>query len=185
MVTAKAKEKILLQICCASCGAHVSQVLSLGYDVVLYFINPNIFPESEYRKREKEVDMIAEKYGLPLIKDIYDHADWLEIVKDHQAEPEKGQRCYLCYRYRMKKTADKAKDLGIANFSTTLSVSPYKVFAYIREIGKGLEAETGVRFLDQDFKKQNGSLEASLLSKSLGLYRQDYCGCEFSFRKKK
>ena len=184
ITTAKKKPSLLLHICCAGCGAFVSQELKKQYNLSLFFYNPNIHPESEYRKREDEVRDIARKYDLPLIIEDYHHNKWLDDVKGLEAEPEKGKRCHRCYKYRMKKVAKKTKDLKFDFFSTTLSVSPFKVYKYIKEIGDDLAEKYNIGFHDQDYKKKEGFKKASKLSRELNLYRQDYCGCEFSRNKK-
>lgn len=182
--TTKRKPSLLLHICCAGCGAFVSQELKKQYNLSLFFYNPNIYPESEYRKREIEVRNIAKKYNLPLIMGDYHHDKWLGDVKGLEAEPEKGKRCYKCYKYRMKKTAQKASAMKFDFFSTTLSVSPFKVYKYIKEIGDQLALEYSIGFHDQDYKKKDGFKKAAKLSRELNLYRQNYCGCEFSINKK-
>ena len=179
-ITVEKKPKLLLHICCAGCGAFVSQELKKQYDLSLFFYNPNIHPESEYKKREEEVKMISQKYGLPLIIEEYHHDKWLLDVKGLEAEPEKGKRCYKCYAYRMKRVAHKAKELKFDFFSTTLSVSPFKVYNYIKEIGDELAKTYFIGFHDQNYKKKEGFKKAAKLSRELNLYRQNYCGCEFS-----
>jgi predicted adenine nucleotide alpha hydrolase (AANH) superfamily ATPase len=181
---AKKKPSLLLHICCAGCGAFVSQELREQYDLSLFFYNPNIHPESEYKKREVEVVEIARKYNIPLIIENYHHDKWLLDVKSLEQEPEKGKRCYKCYKYRMKKVAKKASEMKFDFFSTTLSVSPYKIYAYIKEIGDELARKYSLGFHDQDYKKKDGFKKASALSCKLNLYRQNYCGCEFSKNKK-
>ena len=176
------KSKCLLHICCVGCGAYVSEVLQANYDITLYFYNPSIFPRTEYDKRLDETVKVSEKLGLPLIVGTYNHSIWLESVKGLEQEPERGKRCVVCYDDRLKTTADKAVELGIEYFTTTLSVSPHKDFAKIKEIGDSLAQEFKIKFIDQDFKKQDGFKKACSLSKELNLYRQNYCGCEFSMR---
>ncbi len=180
ITTAKKKPSLLLHICCAGCGAFVSQELKKKYKVSLYFYNPNIYPESEYKKREEEVRRIAKKYKLALIVEDYHHDKWLTSIKGLEQEPEKGKRCYECYRYRMKKVTKKAEEMNFDFFSTTLSVSPFKVYSYIKKIGEDLAKKYSVAFYDQDYKKKDGFKKASKLSRELNLYRQNYCGCEFS-----
>ncbi len=178
----KNNNRLLLHICCAGCGAFVSQELKKDYNLTLYYYNPNIYPESEYKKRETEVKRIAKKYKLPLIIEDYRHDKWLDSIKGLENEPEKGKRCYQCYEYRMRKLVQKAKELKFDFFSTTLSVSPFKVYKYIKEIGDKLSIEYSLSFHDQDYKKKEGFKKAAILSKELNLYRQNYCGCEFSRR---
>lgn len=178
------KPRLVLHICCAGCGAYVSNLLSSDYELFLLFDNSNICPRTEYERRRDEVIHIAAKYGLSYEIIPYNHYAWLGSVSGLENEPEKGKRCYVCYRSRMESAVLKAVELGAQAFSSTLSVSPHKVFPYIKEIGDQLCSQYGVSFYDQDYKKGGGALEAAKLSNNLGLYRQDYCGCEFSYRTK-
>lgn len=176
------KPRLLLHICCAGCGAYVSQLLKNNFEVSLFFYNPNIFPESEYKMRFAEVKMIAEKYKLKLLAGGYDHQGWLNKIKGRENDLEKGQRCKICYFDRLEKTAQLAKKEGFNFFTTTLTVSPHKLAKEIIEFGQKLSQEYGVKFLPEDFKKKDGFKKASALAKEIGLYRQNYCGCEFSRR---
>jgi predicted adenine nucleotide alpha hydrolase (AANH) superfamily ATPase len=182
LLRAKGKPKLLLHICCAGCGAYVSSALAEDYNVFLYFYNPNIFPESEYRKRLEEARRIAKKLGLKLIIGEYDHNEWLKLIKGFEGEPERGKRCLLCYRHRLNAAAKLAEDKKIAYFTTTLTVSPHKDAKSISVIGNELTGKYNVFFLDKDFKKRDGFKKSCELSKELGLYRQSFCGCEFSKR---
>jgi len=174
------KKKLLLHICCAGCGVYVSQVLNKEYDLTLFFYNPNIFPEEEYKKREEEVRNLAKRFNLKLIVDDYNHNLWLEKVKGLEKERERGARCMICYFDRMDRTAQYAQKNNFDIFTTTLTVSPHKLASSILRIGENLSKKYKVEFLAQDFKKKDGFKKASALSKELGLYRQNYCGCEFS-----
>ena len=179
------KPKLLLHICCGGCGAYVAQVLKKKYRVSLFLYNPNIFPEEEYNKRRQEVVKIANDTKLSLILSDYDHNKWLGEVKGHESDSERGGRCFICYQARMTKAAKVAKMKNFEYFTTTLSISPYKDYLTISKIGHELEKEYGVKFVDQDFKKQDGFKKSVCLSRELGLYRQNYCGCEFSRKTRK
>ncbi len=176
---AKTKSKLLLHVCCAGCGVYISQLLKKNYQVILYYYNPNIYPRSEYEKRLIEAEKIAKKYGLKLIKEKYDHKKWLKSVKGLEKELERGRRCLVCYKDRLEKTARVASGLGIKYFTTTLTMSPHKDASAINEIGNQLAKKYNLNFLAKDFKKQDGFKKSAAMSKELGLYRQDYCGCEF------
>ena len=185
------KPKLLLHICCAGCGAYVSQLLKQSFNVTLYFYNPNIYPESEYNKRLTEIKRIAKKFGLNLIIGKYNHKKWLKLIKGHEHDPEKGERCLMCYGNRLKSAVKVAKEKKFNYWTTTLTVSPHKDAQAISRIGNELASKYGVdpstgaqdlRFLDKDFKKQDGFRKSVELSKELGLYRQDYCGCEYSHK---
>jgi len=174
------KKKMLLHICCAGCGVYVSQVLNQEYDLSLFYYNPNIYPYSEYLKREEEVKKLCNLFNLKLIISDYNHEEWLLKIKGLEKERERGARCMVCYYDRINKTALYARDHNFDIFTTTLSVSPHKSAQSILRIGKNLAEKYGLEFLAQDFKKKDGFKKASALSKELGLYRQNYCGCEFS-----
>jgi len=176
------RPKLLLQVCCIGCGAYVSTLLKKDYRITLYFYNPNIYPEAEYHKRLAETRKFARKLGLKLLVGKYHHAQWLESVKGHELDPEKGARCVICYRDRLTAAAQVAKQLKFQYFASTLTISPHKMAAAISQIGNELSKEYKVKFLDRDFKKQDGFKKSVELSRGLGLYRQDYCGCEFSLR---
>ena len=179
----KEKPKLLLHICCAGCGASVARELEEEYSVTLFFYNPNIFPKSEYEKRLRETKKIASYLKMPLIVSDYDHNGWLINVEGLAREPEKGKRCIICYRQRLKSTREEARRKGFNYFSTTLTVSPHKDARKIIEIGNSLAIKPELLFLARDFKKKDGFKKASCLSQELGLYRQDYCGCEFSIKR--
>jgi epoxyqueuosine reductase len=176
------KPKLLLHICCVGCGVYASQILKQNYEVRLFFYNPNIWPEEEYEKRMLEAEKIAEQFNLKLIKGKYEHDKWLKAARGHESDLEKGQRCLICYKFRLDASAAMAKKLNCDYLTTTLTTSPHKNALAINQIGEQAAALYGRKFLSQDFKKHDGFKKASLLSRELGLYRQNYCGCEFSFR---
>ena len=177
----KTKPRLLLHICCVGCGVYVSQVLKKDYDVTLYFFNPNIYPEKEYDKRLTETKKVARNLELNLIVKKYNHFAWLNKIKGHEHDPERGERCLICYKDRLEDTVKTAKEKHFNYFSTTLSISPYKDAQAISQIGNDLSDKYDVKFLDKDFKKKDGYKKSAKLSKELELYRQDYCGCEFSY----
>lgn len=176
----KPKPKLLLHICCVGCGVYVSESLKQDYEVRLFFYNPNIWPEEEYNKRLAEAEKIAKQFNLELILGEYDHDKWLAAVRGHENDPERGERCLICYKFRLDQAAAVAKKLGCDYLTTTLTTSPHKNALAINAIGEPAAARQGVKFLSQDFKKQDGFKKSAALSRELGLYRQNYCGCEFS-----
>ena len=109
------------------------------------------------------------------------HSDWLEYIKGFENEPEKGKRCNLCFKFRLEQTVKKAIELGIKNYTTTLTVSPHKVSREIFNAADSL-SDYGINFIREDFKKQNGFLKTMQLARENEFYRQQYCGCEFSIR---
>jgi predicted adenine nucleotide alpha hydrolase (AANH) superfamily ATPase len=176
----RAKPKVLLHICCGPDSTAVYERLEHQYEVIGYFHNPNIYPEDEYEKRAQNALKAGKELGFQVMVPEYDQKEWLKTVKGLEKEPEGGKRCEVCFRHNLEATAQKALELGISFFTTTLTISPHKSSEKIFMIGRGLAEEYGVVFLDIDFKKKHGFKRSVELSKQLGLYRQKYCGCQFS-----
>ncbi|OGF26469.1 hypothetical protein A2477_02290 [Candidatus Falkowbacteria bacterium RIFOXYC2_FULL_47_12] len=178
------KQKLLLNVCCIGCGVSVCKKLSSDYDVTLFFYNPNIFPADEYERRLAETRRVAKSMSLELIAGAYEHTMWRTAVQGLESELEGGARCPVCFRLRLEKTASLAAEKGFDIFASTLTVSPHKDARVINDIGLQLGKTYGVAYLASDFKKQGGFQESCKLSKELNLYRQDYCGCEFSLHER-
>lgn len=187
IMTHPPRARLLLHICCAGCGVFVSKELQERYKVYLYFFNPNIFPESEYDKRMEEIDIIARRAHIPKSRIFIgsrDRQTWQKMIQGREKDPEKGRRCLLCYEYRLKELAGLAHKKRIKYITTTLTTSPHKDAEAINRIGKGIAYSHNLEWLAADFKKNDGFKRSARLSRDLGLYRQDYCGCEFSIKKK-
>jgi predicted adenine nucleotide alpha hydrolase (AANH) superfamily ATPase len=178
------KPKLLLHTCCAPCSGFLAGELSKQFEVTIFFSNSNIWPQDEYLIRLEEAKRFFKSEGFEFLVDDYDHDNWLEAVKGLENEPERGERCAVCYRYRLKGVAKRASDEGFDIFGSTMSISPHKVFSLLSKIGNDLSREYDVGFLDKDFKKEDGFKRAMAYSKECGFYHQNYCGCEFSRRKK-
>jgi Uncharacterized protein conserved in bacteria len=176
------REKLFLHICCAPCASAVAEVLEAGYKLEFYFFNPNIHPESEYKKRLAEVKKLARHFGVRLKIGDYDHEAWLDAMRGHEESPEGGSRCELCFAHRLRSTAEHASRKNITFFGTTLTISPHKNSYQVNKTGIEIAGELGQGFLAQDFKEENGWQRSLLLSKKHGFYRQKYCGCEYSMR---
>ena len=173
-------KRILVHVCCAPCAiSSIEHLLEECYKVTLFYSNSNIFPEDEYKKRLKFVRWLGEKFGVGIIEDTYNHLSWLEIIKGLENEPEKGKRCIKCFDYNLKRTAVTAHKLKIPYFTTTLTLSPHKVSRDIFEVGKKYPG-----YISFDFKKGDGIKRSYLLSKEYDIYRQNYCGCEFSLEQR-
>ncbi len=178
-------EKMLLHACCAPCSTSVLERLQNDFELTVYFFNPNIYPEREYGVRRYEMrEFLKTAYrgGIKVIEEEYDHNDFLNKVKGLENCKEGGDRCRACFELRLLKTAKKAKELGFDTFTTTLSVSPYKNAKLLNEIGNSVGQAVGIKYYESDFKKKDGYLRSIRLSAEYGLYRQNYCGCEFSRR---
>lgn len=176
-------KRLLLHVCCACCSVYVVKLLKREYEVVMFFSNSNLFPPNEYEHRLEGVRWVSEEVGIALIVDKYDHNAWLAGVKGLESESEKGKRCDVCFKFNLEKTAVFAYSNGFDMFATTLTVSPHKDAVLINKIGSGLGVKYGVKYLESDFKKQDGFKHSCDLSREMGLYRQSYCGCEFSKNK--
>lgn len=171
-------KKILIHSCCAICSGHPIKLLKeLGYEPVAYFFNPNIQPEEEYQKRLEAQKRLCEELDCELIIETYRPESFAQIALGLENEPEKGARCTKCFELRLGRTAQKAVELGIDLFTTSIVISPHKDFKLISQIGKTISEIYDIKYLDIDFKKQDGFLKSNQLAKGLGLYRQNYCGC--------
>jgi len=178
------KPRLLLHICCAPCASYISVFrLCANYELAWYFYNPNLNTESEYNLRLEAAKTVAAKFAIPLIIEPYKHAQWLELVKGGENDSERGPRCQKCYRDRLAKTADLARQKKFDYFSTSLLVSPYKDTAGINKIGAEIAATNKIKFLTADFQADNGYRLSHDFAKELGIYRQKFCGCEYSINK--
>lgn len=172
-------EKILLHVCCGPCAVGSIPKID-NWDVTLYFANSNINSIEEFKKRFTAAETVASYYKNRIIVEEYDHDSWSNFIKGLENEPEKGSRCLKCFEYSFRLTAEKAQSLGMKFFTSTLTISPHKSSKKIFEIGEIVAKEYGLNFLTVDFCKDNGFKLSVDLSKELNLYRQKYCGCEYS-----
>ncbi len=176
--------KLLLHSCCAPCSSYVLEYLSQYFEITVFYYNPNIYPESEYTKRiweqQKLIDSSRRRHTRSFMAGPYDKERFYEMASGLEHVKEGGARCMKCYELRLREAAKIAKNAGFDYFTTTLSISPLKKAERLNEIGQRLGEEYEVEYLLSDFKKKNGYKRSIELSKIYGLYRQDYCGCEFS-----
>ena len=186
--------RTLLHTCCGPCAsACVPALKEMGREVTKLFANSNIDTKEEFDKRLREAEKLATVEGVKIVALPYDHEEWLrEVAAGYEHEPEKGARCSRCFRYNLTKAAEYAKAHGFDEFTTSLTVSPHKVSPVIfAEAVRAEESVTGVRnnawnsdvkphFAPWDFKAHGGYDRSVKRALELGLYRQDYCGCEFS-----
>ena len=182
---------VLLHTCCAPCSsAIIEAMLQNGMTPVIYYCNPNIYPHQEYEIRKEECSRYAKALGLEIVDADYDHENWLEAIKGMEGEPERGGRCLKCFKLRLLRTAQYARERGIKVITTTLASSRWKSLDQINEAGTWACAEinkipagTDVVWWDQNWRK-NGLQERRLqILKEFDFYNQLYCGCEFSMRK--
>jgi len=175
---------LLLHSCCAPCSSYVIAYLSQYFHITVFYYNPNISADEEYQKRVAEqkrfIDEFPAIHKVKFIEGAYEPAVFFDAVKGLEACKEGGERCAVCYRLRLEKTAELAKKMNFDYFTTTLTISPLKNSAKLNEIGFALGQEYGVQYLLSDFKKKEGYKKSIQLSKAYHLYRQNYCGCVFS-----
>lgn len=179
--------RVLLHSCCAPCSSYVLEYLSRYFYITVFYFNPNISEEEEYRKRAAEQKRLIEVYngekkGYPIsvVEGDYVPEIFFAMAKGLESCPEGGERCLSCFRLRLQETARRAAREGCDYFATTLTVSPLKNAAKLNEIGEALAQEYGVAWLPSDFKKKEGYKRSIELSAQYGLYRQNYCGCIYS-----
>lgn len=184
LLSLDSKPTLLLHCCCGPCSTHTIKVLEPFFQITIYFSNDNIYPEEEYNKRLEEEIKYAQLHKITVVHEPYDAKCYYEAVKGLENLGEHSQRCYNCYKMRLEKTAQYAKEHNFDYFTTSLSISPYKNSDWLNEIGYALEEKYQVKFLYSNFKKEEGYKESIKLSKEFNMYRQDYCGCVFSKRER-
>ncbi len=182
------KPSLLLHSCCGPCSTSVIERLLPDYNITVFFFNPNITDREEYEKRKNTQIEFLNKYArnhvlaesVGFIEGDYDPTVFFDAVKGLENEEEGGRRCAVCERIRLERTAEEAKKRSFDIFATTLTVSPHKNYEAITMIGTELAIRYGLMYLDTDFKKKAGFQRSVELSKTYGLYRQNFCGCIFS-----
>lgn len=191
-------KSLFLHSCCAPCSSYVLNCLREFFKITVFYYNPNITEDAEYKKRVEEqkrfIFRLNEEAGedgslekgsvfpISFQEGDYRPESFFGLVKGHEADREGGERCYLCYEMRLREAALYGKEQGFDYFTTTLSISPMKNAVWLNEIGERLGEEYGISYLPSDFKKKDGYKKSVLLSGEYDLYRQDYCGCVFSKR---
>ena len=185
--------KVLLHTCCAPCSSAIIEcLLQNGITPVIYYCNPNIFPQEEYEIRKEECTRYAESLGLEIVDADYDHENWLSQMTGLENEPERGGRCLKCFKLRLLRTAEYARKRGIKVITTTLASSRWKSLEQINEAGRWACAKINgapagetpdVIWWDRNWRK--GGLQERRLQiiQEYDFYNQQYCGCEFSMRK--
>lgn len=167
---------LLLHCCCAPCASGcLERLLATGRKVGLLFANHNIDTAAEFNRRLNAVYFLAKRYDLELTVVERNHDAYLKTVAGLEKEPEGGNRCLRCFALNLSEAAKMAAELNYSNFTTSLTVSPHKDSNLIFSVATPMPG-----FEPWNFKKQNGFLRSLELSRAFGLYRQNYCGCEFS-----
>ena len=178
--------KLLLHSCCAPCSSAVLERLSGEFHITVFYYNPNIWPAEEYEKRVAEQEELIRRFPavhpISFLAGPYDTERFYQMAKGKETLPEGGERCFDCYKLRLQKTAETAKAADFDYFTTTLSISPLKNAEKLNEIGGEIAQAVGVEYLYSDFKKRDGYKRSIELSREYGLYRQNYCGCVYSYQ---
>lgn len=177
-------EGVLLHICCAPDASYGVPAMQEHFRVTGFFFNPNIHPGDEYERRLLATRQLRDFLPFALTVAGGGESEWEEAVRGLEGEPEKGRRCQACIRVRLGRTAEEAKRLGIPSFCTVLTVSPRKDAAMVNRVGREEGERAGVLFIEADMKKNDGFRKSVEISKKLGIYRQDYCGCPPSLEEK-
>lgn len=193
------KPKLLLHVCCGPCSSYVMEYLAEHFEITLFFYNPNIYPKEEYLRRRDELFVLLTKFppalknNIHCVEENYNPEEYFAAVKTDvepalATEPERGERCRRCYEFRLKKAYEFAAKNHFDYFCTSLSISPFKDSEKINVIGKQLEnSDRGDRplWLVSDFKKKGGFKRSLEISSEYGMYRQNYCGCVYSYNDRK
>lgn len=181
------KKSLLLHSCCAPCSSAVLEKLQEIFEITVFYYNPNISEDTEYRKRVEEQKRLIEAFNrkkpdciIKIIDGDYEPQEFYAIAKGLENCPEGGERCFKCYALRLEKTAQLAKELKFDYFTTTLTISPLKNAGKLNEIGEEMALKYETTFLPSDFKKKEGYKRSIELSREYDLYRQNFCGCAFS-----
>ncbi len=178
---------LFLHSCCAPCSSYVLKYLSAFFRITVFYYNPNISLDEEYRKRvEEQKRLIAalnekgQSHPIDFIEGDYVPGEFFQAVKGLEQCPEGSERCFACFELRLSETVRQAAAARYDFVTTTLTISPLKNVAKLNEIGERLCREAKVQWLPSDFKKKGGYQRSIELSAEFRLYRQDYCGCIFS-----
>ena len=181
------KPHLLLHVCCAPCSSYVLEYLSEHFAITVFYFNPNIAPEEEYRKRVEEQKRLVEQlpavYPIQFLEGRYEPEEFYSRVRGLEKEPEGGARCRVCFELRLEEAARLAAEGGYDYYTTTLSISPLKNAQVLADVAIKMGEKWGVAWLPSDFKKKEGYKRSIQLSSEYDLYRQNYCGCVFSRQK--
>jgi len=173
-------KKLLLHTCCGPCLLSAQLALREKYHIIPFWYNPNIHPYREFKRRLNAFkEVVGENESI--IDNTYDLKLYFNAVEWGD------NRCEGCYRLRLSRSADIAREVGIDLFTTTLLISPYQDISLICDTGREEGIRAGVGFLCQDMREHYE--EGHQKAREMGLYMQGYCGCVFSeeerYRKKK
>ncbi|MCQ2547931.1 MAG: epoxyqueuosine reductase QueH [Clostridia bacterium] len=185
------KKRLLLHSCCGPCSTACIERLVDDFDITVFYYNPCINDQEEYEKRkdnqikfinEYNEKLSHEKGKILFVEGKYDPENFISLTGGYEEEPEGGARCGICFRQRLNEAGRYASENGFDCFTTTLTVSPHKNYDLISAIGQEVAENYNCEYMAFNFKKKDGFKRSTELSKEYGLYRQDYCGCEYSKR---
>ncbi len=184
----ESKPSLLMHVCCGVCASYVSLYLSEYFDLTLYYNNDNIYPKQEYDRRFDELVRLIDEYNknnktkIKIIKTDFEGEKYHQKLEPLANEPEKGKRCRLCYFLRLKEAMQYASDNNFDYFTTVMTISRQKDSETLNKVGQKIACLfPKVKYLYSDFKKENGSFKTDQLAKKYNLYRQQYCGCYYSY----
>ena len=178
------EKRVLLHSCCAPCSGSVLEDLrQAGIDLTIYFYNPNIHPRREYEIRKTENIRYAQKQNIPFADADYDCNRWFETMRGREWDPERGERCGMCFEMRFVKTAQYAQEHGFKVFTSCLGITRWKDFDQVTQAGiRAASLFDGVTYWAYNWRKNSGSQRMYEIAKREGFYQQQYCGCAYSFR---
>ncbi len=182
--TPTGSDKVLLHSCCAPCSGDVMERMTdAGIKFTIFFYNPNIHPQKEYLIRKEENIRFAEKLGIPFVDADYDVKNWFERVKGLEWEPERGERCRVCFDMRFERSALYAHENGFDTFTSCLGISRWKNMQQINSCGQRAAARyPGLHYWTFNWRKGGGSSRMIEIAKRERFYQQEYCGCAYSLR---
>lgn len=187
IMMAETKPRLLLHACCGPCATSCIERLVSDYSVTVFYYNPNIMDAEEYFKRRDALTHFIKAFNsdypeaaVSYVEGRYEPESFIAKAESLRNEPEGGRRCTVCFEMRLAESARTAKELEMDFFTTSMTVSPHKNYEAISECGRRLGEGAGIEYLAMDFKKKNGFGRSVELSKKYGLYRQNFCGCEYS-----
>ena len=198
MMDLKSTDKVLVHACCAPCsGAILEWLVGQGVRPTVFFSNANIYPLAEYELRRGELlryaaqlghkatDGSQEPRGLVVIDDVYDHEAWRCAVRGLECEPERGQRCLQCFRFRLERAARYAHEHGFNVLTTTLASSRWKDLGQVDAAGAyACSLFPGLRWWGRNWRKGGLQERRSAIIREQNFYNQTWCGCEFSHHDK-
>ncbi|MBI4353310.1 MAG: epoxyqueuosine reductase QueH [Candidatus Omnitrophica bacterium] len=184
LVPPNGERKVLLHSCCAPCsGSVIEDIHQAGIDLAIFFYNPNIHPQKEYQIRKEENIRYAEKMGIPFVDADYDTDRWFHVTSGHETDPERGERCGLCFDMRFVEAAEYAAGHGFKVFTSCLGISRWKDFDQVTRAGiKAASLFPGISYWAYNWRKKGGSERMIRIAKEEGFYQQQYCGCVYSLR---